>query len=94
MGPGSAMREKGKNGVKKEKYRRAKQAKRWSGEGKRPPPFPFPRLPLGSLRSPIFFLFHPIQSLVPGYIYKEDVSLKWTPRVAPSLSLLLSFDSL
>ena len=37
-------------------------------------PFPLPRIPLGSLRSPIFFLFDsvfclfsPLRSLVPGY---------------------------
>ena len=38
---------------------REARAERWPGEGERvaeaPPPFPLPRLPLGSLRSPIAF---------------------------------------
>ena len=36
-------------------------------KGKERVPF-LPRLPLGSLRSPIFFLFPPMRSPVPGYI--------------------------
>ena len=43
---------------------REARAERWPGEGERvaetPPPFPLPRLPLGSLRSPIVFLPRPI----------------------------------
>ena len=73
LGPGSAVGEKVKNGVKKEKYRRAKRAERYprypgggGGGGMKggsaaclqaPPPFLLPRLPFGSLRSPIFFFF-------------------------------------
>ena len=48
---------------------------RSKGEGWRP--FPLPRPLLGSLRSPIFFVFYPVfclfpplQSLVPGYIVR------------------------
>ena len=39
--PGSAVREKGKKGVKWKKYRRPKRAKRWPGDGERAanPPF-------------------------------------------------------
>ena len=48
---------------KREKFRRAKRAQRWPGEGERaaepPPTFPLLRLPLGSLRSPTLFSFCP-----------------------------------
>ena len=51
-----------------------------------PPPFPLPRLPLGSLRYPIFFRPHPffsplspMRSLVPGYhnIHRDFQSERW-----------------
>ena len=41
-----------------------------------------------------FVLFPQMQSLVPSYIYKTDVTLKWIPRVGPCLSLLLLVDVL
>ena len=44
----------------REKYRRTKRAQWWPGEGERAAPFPVrPRVPLGSLHSPIFFPFSP-----------------------------------
>ena len=41
-----------------------------------------------------FFPFSPNAEPGPGYTYKEDVSLKWTPGVGPCLSLLLLVDAL
>ena len=66
LGSGSAVGEKAKNGVKHEKYRRAKRAERCPEEGE------IPRL--SSLHSPIFYYrprrvfspFPPMRSLVPG----------------------------
>ena len=49
LGPGSAVGEKGKKRSQIGKKRQSKRAKRY------PPPFPLPRLPLNSLRSPILF---------------------------------------
>ena len=76
LGPGSAMREKGK------KRGERSEPSGVLGRGERPPLFPLPRLPLGSLRSPIFFfahadffLFPPMRSLVPGYCYAHVIDL-------------------
>ena len=62
LGPGSTVGGKGKKRGqigKIRRYRRAKRVERWIGEGERAPPFSLPRLPLSSLRSPIFFSFFP-----------------------------------
>ena len=58
-------RKKVKNGVKQEKYRRAKGAERWPGEGEKTQPFPFarPASPLASLAD--FFSFSPNAELGP-----------------------------
>ena len=69
LGSGSAVGGKGKKKRgqigKISKYRRAKRVERWIGEGERAPPFSLPRLPLSSLRSPIFFPFSPNAELGP-----------------------------
>ena len=60
---------KTKKGVKYEKYRRAKRAQRWPGEGERAPPFTLspPKTTLPFFRPlRFFFLFPPMRSLVPN----------------------------
>ena len=64
------MGEKGKNGVKWEKYRRATRAERWSGEGKRaaepPPPFLPPDYRSACCARPFFFPRTPISPFSPN----------------------------
>ena len=58
---------KAKNGIKKEKYRRAKGAQRY--------PFPCPDYLSARFAHRFFFLFPTIQSLVPGYWKWGDMVL-------------------
>ena len=66
-----------KKKLEKKNWRAQRPEERTGKEERSTSPFPFPRLPLGLLRSPNF-LFRPIQfslfSLVPGYLKKgKDV---------------------
>ena len=67
---------------KKGSNRKNKAVSRGGGKGG----FPLPRLPLGSLRSPVFFLFPPMRSLVPGY---RIAGLALLPRAWPRSLFLL-----
>ena len=82
LGPGSVVGEKGKKRGKIGKYRGAKLAERYPGEGERAPPFPSSQATyrLASLHNvcffsptPIFLLFRTMRSLVPGY---EDLDIR------------------
>ena len=81
LGPGSVVGEKGKKRGQIGKYRGAKLAEWYPGEGKRAPPFPSSQATyrLASLHiflggaTPIFLLFRTMRSLVPGY---EDLDIR------------------
>jgi len=63
LGPGSEVGEKAKHEVKWGKYISASEGSRWvgwgGGTGGATATLSLPRLPLGSLRSPIFFFSSP-----------------------------------
>lgn len=70
-GPGSAVGERGiKRETAKKSAREANRTLHWRGkreaELRQPPPFPLPKLPLGSLCSPIFFFWIFLPTSEPG----------------------------
>lgn len=85
-GPGSAVGERGiKRETAKKSAREANRTLHWRGkreaELRQPPPFPLPKLPLGSLCSPIFFLdFSPHFGACPRPTFTAGASLFYIRR--------------